>query len=158
MDRIQLLGRKSCIRDIKFKIFWVSKSIPVAKSQNFVDISRAQKPTWAKFLEFESFLSEKTRLHIYYQNKNQLVVTSSSCINLTIKLLIKLYLLAPKQDKSKILLFGGKQHLTFASDRLFILSGFIVLQGMVQVNEKSEFNLFWKINNGILKLPKNLIY
>ena len=60
MDGILLLGQKSWIWDIKFKIYLVSKSIPAAKSQNFVDNSRAQKPTWAKFLEFEFFLSEKT--------------------------------------------------------------------------------------------------
>ena len=40
------------IRDIKFKIYWVSKSIPAAKSQNFVDVSWAQKTKCAKFLEF----------------------------------------------------------------------------------------------------------
>ena len=43
MDEILLL--------VKFKIYWVTKSIPAAKSQNFVDISGAQKPTWAKFME-----------------------------------------------------------------------------------------------------------
>ena len=52
MDKILLLGQKSCIWDITFKIYWVAKSIPAAKSQYFVDISGAQKPTWAKFLEF----------------------------------------------------------------------------------------------------------
>ena len=35
------------------------------------------------------FLSEKTKLYRYYQKKNQLGVTSSSYINLTMKLLIK---------------------------------------------------------------------
>ena len=55
MDGILLLRRKSCIRNIKFKIYWLSKSIPAAKPQNFVDISGAQKPTWAKFWEFEFF-------------------------------------------------------------------------------------------------------
>ena len=144
MDGMLLLRRKSCIQDIKFKIYWVSKSIPAAKSQNFVDISVAQKHTGTKFLEFEFFSSEKTRLQRYYQNKNQLLVTSSSYINLAIKL---------KQDKSEIYFFG-KQYLTFASDRFFIFSGLIVFQGMMQVNLKSEFNLFWKINSGSLKLPK----
>ena len=33
-----------------------SKSIPAPKSQHFVDISRAQKPTWAKFWEFDFFI------------------------------------------------------------------------------------------------------
>ena len=55
MHGILLLGRKSCIQDIKFKLYWVSKSIPAPKSQNCVEISGAQKPTWAKFLESEFF-------------------------------------------------------------------------------------------------------
>ena len=55
MDGILLLGQNSCIRDIKFMIYGVSKSIPAAKSQNFVEISGAQKPTWAKLLEFDFF-------------------------------------------------------------------------------------------------------
>ena len=49
------------------------------------------KPTWAKFWEFDFFLSEKTRLY------SQLVIKSSSCINFKMKLLIKLYLLDQKQ-------------------------------------------------------------
>ena len=130
-------GWKSFIWGIKFNIFWVSKSIPAGKSQNFVDISRAAQKhntQQTKFLEFEFFLSGKGRLHSYYQNKNQLVVISSSYINLTMKLLIKLYLLAKKQDKSEISLLIGKQYLTFTSHRLFIFSGFIVLQRKMQVN------------------------
>ena len=107
MDGILLLGLKSYIRDIKLKIYCVSKSIPAAKSQNFVDILRAQKPIWAKVLEFDFFLSEEKRLYRYYQDKNQFVVTSSSYISLTMKLLIKSYLLAQKQIKSEILLFFG---------------------------------------------------
>ena len=136
MDGILLLGLKSYIRDIKLKIYCVSKSIPAAKSQNFVDISGAQKPIWAKVLEFDFFLSEEKRLYRYYQDKNQFVVTSSSYISLTMKLLIKSYLLAQKQIKSEILLFlgGGEQYLTFSSDRLFIFSSFIVFKGMMQVN------------------------
>ena len=89
MDGILLLGQKSWIWDIKFKIYLVSKSIPAAKSQNFVGISGAQNPTWAK-----NFFLEKTRLCKYHKNKNQFEVTSSSYINLTMKLLIKSYLLA----------------------------------------------------------------
>ena len=79
----------------------MSKSTPAAKSQNFVDNSRAQKPTWAKFSEFEFYLSEKTRSYRYCQSKNQFVVTSSSYINLTMKLWIKSYLFAQKQGKSE---------------------------------------------------------
>ena len=69
---IQLLGQKLYIWDIKFKIYYISKSIPAAKSQNFVDISSTQNPTWAKFLEFNFVLPEKTRLCRHHQNKNQL--------------------------------------------------------------------------------------
>ena len=61
---------------------------------NVIDISGAQKPIWTNFLEFEFFLSEKTRLHRYHHNKNQLRVTSSSYTNHTIKKLIKSYLSA----------------------------------------------------------------
>ena len=50
-----LLGQNSCIWGISFKMYAVSKSIPVTKSQNFVNISGAQKPIWAKFLEFDFF-------------------------------------------------------------------------------------------------------
>ena len=57
---------------------------------------REKTPTWGKFLKFEFFLSEKIWLYRYYQNKNQFPVTSSSHINLTMKLLIKLYLLHQK--------------------------------------------------------------
>ena len=83
------LGRKSCIWNIKSKIYQVSKSIPAAKfCQNFVDILGGQKSTWANFLEFGFFLSEKKTLYRYHQNKNQLGVTSSLYINLTMKLMI----------------------------------------------------------------------
>ena len=46
---------KSCIWDILFTMYEVSKSIIAAKSQNYVDSSGAQKPTWAKSLEFDFF-------------------------------------------------------------------------------------------------------
>ena len=49
MYGIILLGRKSCIRDLKFKIYWVLKSIPAAKPQTSGDILEPQKPAWAKF-------------------------------------------------------------------------------------------------------------
>ena len=69
MDGVPLLGQNSCIWDIEFKICQVSKSIPAAKSQNIV-ISGIQKPTWAKFWEFDFFLSEKTRLYIVMGHQN----------------------------------------------------------------------------------------
>ena len=50
-----LLVQKSCIWDITFRMYEVSKSIPAAKCQNFVNISRAQKPIWTKVLEFDFF-------------------------------------------------------------------------------------------------------
>ena len=52
----QLLGQKSWILDISFKMYEVSKSVPAAKSQNFVNISGVQKPTWAKFWECDFFI------------------------------------------------------------------------------------------------------
>ena len=116
MDGILLLGQTSYIQDIKFKIYWLSKSIQAAKSQSSGSISEVQKLTWAKFLKTDFFLFEKTRLCRYYENKNQLVVTSSSYISLMMKLLVASYLIAQRQSKSEILLFGGKQYLTFASD------------------------------------------
>ena len=63
---------KFIIWNIKFKIYGVSKSIPVAKSQNFVDISGAKNPHGQNFWDL-NFLSEKARLYRYYQNKNLLV-------------------------------------------------------------------------------------
>ena len=90
MDGILLLGQKCYIWDIKLKIYYVPKSIPAVKSQNFVDIPGAQKPT-SKIFGIWIFLSEKTRLHRYHQNKNELGVTSSSYVKLTMKLLIKFY-------------------------------------------------------------------
>ena len=74
------------------KIYWVSKSIPAAKPQNFVEISEAQKLHGQNIWNLIFFLSEKTRLYRYYQNKNQRGVTSSSYTILIMILLIKLYL------------------------------------------------------------------
>ena len=34
MDGILLFGQRLCTWDIKLKIYWVSKSVPVAKTQN----------------------------------------------------------------------------------------------------------------------------
>ena len=73
----------------------MTKSIPAAKSQNSDDTLGPQKPTWTIFLEFEIFLSEKTRLQLL-PGKNQVGLTSSY-INFTMKLLIKL----PKKTGQK---------------------------------------------------------
>ena len=68
----------------------MSKSIPAAESQNFVDTLGPQKPTWTKFFEFEFFLSKKDNIIDMTRGKNEVGLTSSSyCINLTMKLLIK---------------------------------------------------------------------
>ena len=42
----------------------MSKSIPVARSQNFLETLGPRKPTWIKFLEFEFFLPENIKLEI----------------------------------------------------------------------------------------------
>ena len=67
--------------------------MPAAKSQNFVNNSGAEKPTWAKFLKFDFFIyiSEKARLYRSYQSKNELLITTSSYLNLAMKFEIKLY-------------------------------------------------------------------
>ena len=41
-----------------------AQNLLVAKYQNFVDTLGSQKPMWTTFLEFEFFLSKKTRLQI----------------------------------------------------------------------------------------------
>ena len=64
MDGILLLGPKSCIQDMKFKIYQVSISIPAVKSQNIANISGTQKPTWAKYLEFDFFFYLKRQGYI----------------------------------------------------------------------------------------------
>ena len=85
-------------------------------------------PHGQNFLEFDFFLCEKTWLHSYYKNKNQLVVTSSSYINLTMKLLIKSLFISSKiWQKWNFTIFLGMQCLSFASDSLFIFLDLIVL-------------------------------
>ena len=44
-----------CFDENRTSETFASKSIPAAKFQNSADISGAQKPTWAKFLEFDFF-------------------------------------------------------------------------------------------------------
>ena len=78
---------------------FASKSIPAAKFQNSADISGAQKPTWVKFLEFDFFIWKGKAIY-----KNPLGVNLSSCINLSIKLLIKV---VNSQKKNEILYFLG---------------------------------------------------
>ena len=60
------------------------------------------------------FFYLKRQGYRYYQEKNQVGLTSSSYINLAMKLLIKLYLWAQKQSKSEILAFFRKLYLTFS--------------------------------------------
>ena len=45
-------------------------------------------------------------------------------------------------------------YLSFASDKLFIFSGFVKVLGMMQVNQKSAVNLFLKIHESSSKLQK----
>ena len=66
----------SHLRHFFQNLLGVKVHILAGKSQNFVDTLRPQKPMWTKFLEFDFSLSEKTR-------------SSSSYINLTMKLLVK---------------------------------------------------------------------
>ena len=84
-----------------------------------------------KFWNLNFFLFEKIRLYRYYQNKNQLGVTSSSYINLTMKLLIKSKNSPKKQDKNFTL--NRKRCINFVSDRLFIFSEFIVTRWMMRI-------------------------
>ena len=76
--------------DTEFKIYLVPKSIPAGKSQNFVDISGEQKPHTDKVFGICIFFYLERQVYIdITRTKNQLVVTSFSYINLTIKLLIR---------------------------------------------------------------------
>ena len=54
---------------LKFKIQGMSKSIPAAKSQNFIKISVAQKPTWANVLEFDFFICKGKVIQILPEEK-----------------------------------------------------------------------------------------
>ena len=76
MDGILLLGQTSYIWNIKFKIYGMSKSIPVAKAQNFVNISGTQKPTWVKFLKFDFYRKTEGYIDIT-RTKINLFMTSS---------------------------------------------------------------------------------
>ena len=122
MDGILLRRQKPCIWDINFKFIWCQIPYQLQKIS-----------TWANFLEFRFFLPEKSRLYRYYQNKNQLGFTSSSYMSLAMNLLIKFGNSPKSRVKMKFYIFG-KPYLNFASDRLFIFSGFIVLQVMMQIN------------------------
>ena len=63
MDGILLLGRKSCIQHIKFKIYWMSKPVPAANLKILSTFHGEQKPTWLKFLEL------KLKLKFLYLNR-----------------------------------------------------------------------------------------
>ena len=108
---------------------WCQNSYQLQKIFHF----RGTKTDMGKLFGIWDFLPEKSRLYRYYQNKNQLGFTSSSYINITMKLLIKSENCPKSKVKMKFYIFG-KLYLSFASDKLFIFSGFIVLQGMMQIN------------------------
>ena len=59
---ILLLGQKSCIQDIKVRVYWLSKSIP--QNLKIFDIWGTQKPTGAKFWEFDFFISKDKVIQI----------------------------------------------------------------------------------------------
>ena len=60
-----------------------------------------KNPHGQNFWNLNFFYLKRQRLYQFYQSKNQLGVTSSSYKNLTMKLLIKWYLWAPKQGKKE---------------------------------------------------------
>ena len=122
-----------------FQIYLLSKFIPAAENFTF----QGDKYSYGQTFWNLDFLPENSRLYIYYQNKNRLGFTSSSCINLTMKLLIKVENSPKSRVKTKFYIFG-KPYLSFPSDRLFIFSDFIVLQGMMEINQKSKFKFILK--------------
>ena len=118
-----------------------------------------QNPYQLQNLKILSTFQRRTKTYMGRIFENPLVVTSSSYINLTMKLLIKSNLLAPpKKGQNKILLLFGKHYFIFASDSFCLIRLYSAPRGIIQVNWKSEFHLFWKVHCGSLKLPKNLIY
>ena len=86
MTVILFFLQKSGFWNIFFKIYYVSKFIPAAKSENFVDTLRPQKPTWTKFWKSKNLKNQSYR---YYHEKTQVGPTLSLYLNLTMKLLIK---------------------------------------------------------------------
>ena len=78
-----------------FKQFWATIMVKLENLKILLTVNGHKKPHEQNFWNL-IFWSEKTRLYRYCQNKNQFKFTSSSYINLTMKLLIKLYLLAQK--------------------------------------------------------------
>ena len=71
MDGIILLGRKSCIREIKIKMYWVPKSIPAVQNLKILSTFQGYKnPHGQNFWNLIFLLSEKARLDRYYENKN----------------------------------------------------------------------------------------
>ena len=138
MDRILFLGRISCIWDINFKFICCQNSYQLQKILHF----RETNTLWANFLEFGFFTWKFKTIYILPEQK-WLGFTSSSYINLTMKLLIKVENSPKSRVKMKFYIFG-KPYLSFPSDRLFIFSDFIVLQGMMEINQKSKFKFILK--------------
>ena len=91
-----------------------------AKSQNFVDISEAQKPTWVEFLKFGNVYLKSQGLYRYNQNENHLwshISFVHKCYN---EIVDKIVFISPKKKKgqNEILLLFGKHYFIFASDSL----------------------------------------
>ena len=127
---ILLFGQKKIgISDVLFKIYYVLKSIPAAKSQNFVNTLGPQKPRCTNILKFVFSLIWKDKI-IDITRKDHAGLTSPSYINLTMKLLIKLQNSPKNRAKMKLYTFWETvSHFCFRW--LFIFSGFLVPHGMV---------------------------
>ena len=109
--------------------------------QNFIffNSSGAQKPTWAKFLEFEFFLAEKARLYRYHQNKNQLEVTLS--YNESVDKII---------FTSLIIGQTGILHLWGSSSSLFLHITFHIFLNLTTTEKIKSKKLFSKVISEIL--------
>ena len=104
LAEIMYLGHQvQNLQDVKTHTSWLQNLKILLTFQGHKNKNRHGQNFW----KLNFFLSEKKRLYRYYQNKNQLEVTSSSYINLRMKLLIKSYLIAQKMGKSEILCFLG---------------------------------------------------
>ena len=148
MDGILLLGQKSCIWNINFKFIWCQNPYQLQKSLHF----RGTKSHISKLFGIWSFLPEKSRPYRYYQHG----FTSSSSINLKMKLLIK----SKNNPKSRVKM----KFFSFLENSISVLlqigsSSFQASQyskKLCRLNKSQNSNLFWKIANGSLKLRKKI--
>ena len=96
MDGILLVGHQLWIWDIKFEKIRCQNPYQPQNLKILLTFWGCKIPLGQNFWNLFIFTCKvyMTSLCRYHENKNQLGVTSSSKINLTIKLLIKLSLLA----------------------------------------------------------------